>query len=91
MNAEKFNKIEFPDPSELKPRDIPFGPAIYKKPFNKELDNGESDNAELVWVGRLYKTGKAIISYCSPREDRDSWRIPKRIDAEISLYWPELY
>ena len=50
MDEEKFKKLGFPDPSELKPKHFhlegTFGPAIYKRPDNDEPDNEEPDNEE---------------------------------------------
>ena len=67
MDEEKFKKLGFPDPWELKPKDFHlqglFGPAIYKTHDNEELDNEElddeesddeePDNEELVWAGNI--------------------------------------
>jgi hypothetical protein len=51
MDEEKFKKLGFPDPWELKPKHFhlegPFGPAIYKRLDNEELDDEQPDNEEL--------------------------------------------
>ena len=67
MDEEKFKKLGFPNPWELKPKHFhlegTFGPAIYKRPDNDEPDNEEPDNEEpddeepdneeLKWVGNI--------------------------------------
>jgi hypothetical protein len=51
MDEEKFKRLGFPDPRDLKPKHFhlegPFGPAIYKGLDNEELDDEELDDEEL--------------------------------------------
>jgi hypothetical protein len=51
MDEEKFKKLGFPHPDKLRPRDFylkgTFGPAIYKRLHNEELEDEEVDDEEV--------------------------------------------